>query len=91
MTKNTLVENQWTLWSHKPYKDFPSVWYFWIDPENIIRFGRSIESLGFLKVDLKIDLWEGKKISSSEMKKMGCNKVNTKMTQEQLSLGWLIR
>lgn len=85
-----MVENQWTLWKYQPIKNYPSIWYFWIDPNKEIQFCRSVEPIGFLPVKLDADLWIGKKINSQQINKF-CKKVHTKMTQEELSMGWLCK
>jgi hypothetical protein len=89
MAKNTLVENEWTLWSYRVYPDFPSTWYFWINPDGVIKYCRSVEPLGYWPTGLDIDLWIDKKVNPQTMKKLGCKKINAKMSQEYLSRGIL--
>lgn len=93
MTKQ-LVENklEWTLWSYRVYPEFPSTWYFWINPEGVIKYCRSVEPLGYWSTELDIDLWIDKKVNPKMMKEFGCKKVTNsyaKMSQEELSNGWL--
>ncbi len=83
------VENQWNLWSYKPFKDYHSVWYFWINPDGVVKYCRSVESLGFMSTGLIPELWIELDVTYKFMRKLGAKKVNTKMTQEELSKGWL--
>lgn len=74
----------WTLRSYKPYRSFPSVTYFWIDSDGIVRHQRDISPSGFLPVTME------SLIGKSYKSVIGLRKVNTKATQEQLEKGILV-
>ena len=42
------MKNQWSLYSWKPFKTYPSVHYFWVDPNGTIVYERSVEPLGYI-------------------------------------------
>jgi hypothetical protein len=49
MNKNKFgEETKWSLWKYQPDKNYPSTWYFWVDENNILRFKRSVEPIGFM-------------------------------------------
>lgn len=74
----------WTLRSIRPYPDFPSVTYFWVDGNNIVRFQREITPLGFIPVQCENIVGR----NFREIK--GTRLVKSKATQEQLKQGWMI-
>lgn len=74
----------WTLRSYKPYKNFPSVTYFWIDSDGIVRHQRDVSLIGFLPVTME------SLIGKSYKSVIGLRKVKTKATQEQLQKGILV-
>lgn len=77
-------KNKWTLHCYKTYKNFPSVTYFWSE-NGIVKFQRDICPVGFLPVVMESIVGNPLKLYA------GIKKVNTKMSQEQLSRGWLCR
>jgi hypothetical protein len=85
----------WSLYKWQPHKDYPSVHYFWVNPEGIIKHTRSIEPYGYLPsfylsdwVDYYFDKKEIEDITNTNGK---VTKVKaSKMTEEQLSQGILI-
>ncbi len=84
----------WSLYKWQPYKDYPSIHYFWIDPDGVIKYTRSVEPLGYMPAfDLSdwIDCYFDKKAIESITETNGkVTKVKTnKMTEEQLSQGML--
>ena len=88
----TMVENQWTLWSYKPFKDYPSTWYFWINPDGVVKYCRSIEPSGFNPTGLVPEVWLNLGVTPNFMRKFGAKKVTNgyaKMSQEELSQGYL--
>ena len=87
-----MAENEWTLWSFTPRKDYPSVIYFWIDPNSVVKYCRSIEPIGFMPLQLDFSFWINRRVNLKYMNKFGCKKVTNgyaKMTQEELSQGCL--
>lgn len=74
----------WTLRSYKPYKNFPSVTYFWIDSDGIVQYQRDVSAYGNIPVQMASIV--GKHYKSV----IGLRKVNTKATQEQLQKGILV-
>ena len=75
----------WRLYVHKPLKDYPSRVYLWVDPSGIVRHCRSITSLGFSPIEFNPSP-VGLALTDIQC---GYHKVNTKLSQEQLSMGWL--
>jgi len=64
--------------------------YFWVDPENIVKFERGTSCLGWVKPS---DDYYG--IVGSNLKELKdilpeVKQVNHKMTDEELSKGWLL-
>jgi hypothetical protein len=81
---------EWTLWKCKPDAQYPSNHYVWVNPTGCISFYRSIEPVGFLPNNLPIDIFCGVPISSQKNFKKVFKKVyNHKISQENLSKGWL--
>lgn len=74
----------WTLRSFKPYKNFPSTTYFWIDTEGIVRHQRDIAQIGCIPVTMESIV--GKSYKSV----VGLKREKTKATQEELSKGILV-
>ncbi len=74
----------WTLRSYKPYKNFPSVTYFWIDSDGIVQYQRDVSSYGNIPVQTASIV--GKHYKSV----VGLRKVKTNATQEQLQKGILV-
>ena len=94
-TKNKFM-GEWTLWKYQPNKDYPSIWYFWVDPSSHIRFCRSIEPVGCMPVNLLVDIYldvevEKQPIAQRDFLVKNLKRVNHKMNQEQLSQGWLCK
>ncbi len=83
----TMVENQWIVYKYQPNKDYPSIWYFWINPDGIIKYCRSIEPLGFMPIYLDVQSWQDKKVDIEVLRKLGCVKYKTELSQEYLSRG----
>ena len=42
------MNKSWSLYKWQQYKDYPSINYFWVDPNGVIRFTRSVEPIGYL-------------------------------------------
>jgi hypothetical protein len=42
------MKNKWQLYSWKPFKTYPSVHYFWVDPNGTIVYERSVEPIGYI-------------------------------------------
>jgi hypothetical protein len=81
----------WSLYKHQPYNDYPSINYFWVDPDGVIRFTRSVEPIGYMPV---LDMSNFIDLDLSFLKAYLINKKVTKvkvkkMTEEQLSQGML--
>jgi hypothetical protein len=72
----------WNLYKIKPYKDYPSTTYFWVDENNVVQFQRSIAPVGYVKV-------EAENCIGFNIKETIAKKCKTKMTQEELKKGWL--
>jgi hypothetical protein len=86
------MNKSWSLYKWQQYKDYPSINYFWVDPNGVIRFTRSVEPIGYLPA---ADMSNFVELDLSFLKKYLINqkvaKVKTKkMTEEQLSQGMLI-
>jgi hypothetical protein len=86
------MTKSWSLYKWQQYKDYPSINYFWVDPNGVIRFTRSVEPIGYLPA---ADMSNFVELDLSFLKKYLINqkvaKVKTKkMTEEQLSQGMLI-
>ena len=91
------MKNKWQLYSWHPYKTYPSTLYFWVDPEGTIRHERSIEPIGYtpaFSTGIGEHIGENIKHLNSIFKMKAewpeVKKVKTKMTDEQLSQGWLL-
>jgi hypothetical protein len=89
------MKNQWSLYSWKPFKTYPSVHYFWVAPNGTIVYERSVEPLGYLPA---FNLSEVVTQQMPGMRKLieqygdltgVVKKVKTDMTDEQLSRGVL--
>lgn len=78
--------NIWKLYKYQPRKDYPSVWYFWVNPDGVIIYQRCVSSLGCM--DFYIDMVVGGTIKPKPYPNM--KPVKSKATQEQLSKGWLM-
>jgi hypothetical protein len=96
LEKDKDMNKSWSLYKWKPYKDYPSVNYFWVNPDGIIKYTRSVEPWGYLAgVDLSdmVDCYFDEAKKHIE-KTNGTNSKVTKakvrkMTEEQLSKGML--
>ena len=73
----------WTLYKIKPYKDYPSQTYFWVNDQNIIVFQRDITPLGYVPVQVE-------SVIGWSIKAIKAKKINHKATQEQMEMGWLL-
>jgi len=74
----------WTLYKIKPYKDYPSTTYFWVDDQGMIVYKRDIAPLGYIEVPVEPSV--GYPIKNM----MGVKKVKHKANQEQMEMGWLL-
>jgi len=55
-----MSKNTWSLFKWQYSKDYPSVWYLWLDETNTVRFMRSVEPCGFMpSVAPKIGVGDG--------------------------------
>ena len=85
MSKNKFdEETTWSLYKYTPNPEYPSITYFWVDENKVVKFQRSIEKLGFAPI--KLDNIVGLRISAFNVKKVS----NHRMTDEHLKKGWLI-
>jgi len=75
----------WTLYKIKPYKDYPSTTYFWVDDQGVIVFQRNIAPIGY--VEIQVENAIGRSIKEIKTKKV---KVSHKANQEQMEQGWLL-
>lgn len=73
----------WKLYVHKPYDNYPARAYMWVDPSGIIKHCRCITPIGYSPIGFDPDP-VGLPITSVKGRR-----VNTKLTDEQLSKGWL--
>ena len=89
------MKNQWSLYSWKPFKTYPSVHYFWVNSNDTIVYERSVEPLGYIPA---FNLSEVVTQQMSGMKKLIeqyddltgiVKKVKTDMTDDELSRGIL--
>ena len=84
------MKNTWSLYKWQYLKDYPSVWYLWIDETNTVKFMRSVEPCGFMpSVAPEINIGDGiseLRCLNPEVKKV----YKHKMTDEELKRGWLI-
>jgi hypothetical protein len=90
------MTNSWSLYKWQPYKDYPSVNYFWVNPDGVIKHTRSVEPLGYLPVFDMSDAVdcnfkeERRNLDALEATNGKVIKVKVKkMTDEQLSQGML--
>ena len=89
------MKNQWSLYSWKPFKTYPSVHYFWVDPNDTIIYERSIEPIGYIPAfnlsDVVTQQMSGmKKLIEQYGDLTGIvKKVKTDMTDDELSRGIL--
>jgi hypothetical protein len=85
--KNLGQGTEWSLYSLKPLKEYPTTIYVWINPEGVIDSMRSIEPFGYSPL-FTFDEFIGE--DKSILKGMGFKKViNHKMNDEQMAKGWL--
>jgi hypothetical protein len=89
------MKNKWQLYSWHTYKTYPSVIYFWVNPEGVIVHQRSIEPIGFApafplgdNIGKTVEYLQGIFRMKAEWPEI--KKVKTKMTDDQLSQGWLL-
>ena len=75
----------WTLYKIKPYKDYPSTTYFWVDNQGVIVYKRDIAPLGYIEV--RVEGAVGHSIKDLVIK---AKKVKHKASQEQMEKGWLL-
>ena len=89
------MKNQWSLYSWKPFKTYPSVHYFWVNSNDTIVYEGSVEPLGYIPA---FNLSEVVTQQMSGMKKLIeqyddltgiVKKVKTDMTDDELSRGIL--
>lgn len=81
--------NTWTLYKTKPFPNFPSETYFWLE-NGIVKYQRENTSLGCVPVNLEDCIGNTIKEVRESFPDLKFTKVKTKMNQEQLSKGWLI-
>jgi hypothetical protein len=91
------MTKSWSLYKWLPYKNYPSVNYFWVNPDGMVKYTRSVEDYGYLPAmsltdAIGCDIEEIKKYLDNMFGTTGkVTKVKTsKMTEEQLSKGMLI-
>lgn len=85
MNKNKFgQETKWSLWRYRQDPDYPSTWYFWVDENDVVRFQRNIEPIGFTPSGL-VDIVGTNRKSYKVLRKVS----NHRMTDEQLSRGEL--
>jgi len=86
-----MTKNKWSLYKWTAENGYPCKWYFWVNEYGIIKFMRSIESVGFMPVQLPFDVSTGQNINQMRLSKHNIRKVyNHRMNDAQLSQGWLI-
>jgi len=73
----------WTLYKIKPYKDYPSTTYFWVDDQNNIVYQRDITPLGYVPVQVESAI-------GHSIKEITAKKITHKANQEQMEMGWLL-
>lgn len=74
---------KWNLW--KKNQDEWKI-YAWTDENDIIKYIRSIQPCGYAPLNVEFGLEQGKQF----LKVFEFEKVKTKMSQDELSKGWLI-
>lgn len=84
------MKNTWSLYKWQDDSKYPSVYYFWVDEKNIVRFIRSVEPIGFMPFPLPFGISTGESINQMRFTPFGIKKVYMhKMNDEQLKQGWL--
>lgn len=89
------MAKQWELYSWQPFKKYPSKHYFWVNPEGIIIYERSVEPVGYLPCfDLSglinnLMLQMKKLLEQYPQIEGKVKKVKHDLSQEQLERGWL--
>ena len=93
------MSNEWSLYLWKPYKNFPSKIYIWVNPNGVITFAREILPLGYTKtfdtgflIEKKLKVIRKmllEPVYSERKLNTKITKQQTKMTQEQLAQGQL--
>lgn len=74
----------WTLYRQKIAEQVYH--YVWVSPTGSIEYNRVIAPLGWV---CEVHSFVGRNFKAVRKVSPGWHKVNTKMTQEQLSKGWL--
>ena len=74
----------WTLYRQKLYER--TFHYAWVDPDGVVRFNRVVAPVGWVN---GTHPWVGVEFKTMRRVSPGWRKATTKMTQEQLSKGYL--
>jgi hypothetical protein len=85
----SMTKNKWSLYKWQYSKNYPSVYYIWVDEKDTVQFIRSVEPLGFMpSFPPEIQVGNGK----AELRKLNpqIKKASHKMNDESLKRGWLI-